>query len=324
LAEYKQLLKEIEASMLAQEELRRTKPDLASAASFLDVVTRGVEEGRKLRKENHSSVQPILTVTAEVTSVQEVSPAEARAKKVTQAEAKYNARQGIIRVTAAKSLLEEELAKVKPCLPSVVAFRKAAYGDESPATTSGAPDAIEREESAMVVKSLLCLGSIPTRETAEDTGITPEAKEIVDSAVIVVGDREETVSDDDEMSVGDSKSESSEDFSGGSHSISDGESIVSKNSRKRGADESPERDLAGTNWKGFPGAVTRSEAGCRVHLPNAGKTATPSTTTAALMPDTATSVAERETGTIPMDITEGGEMLGAVIETAKGRVDSRG
>jgi len=49
LAEYNQLLKEIEASTLAQEELRRTEPDLASAASFLDVVTRGIEEGRKLR-----------------------------------------------------------------------------------------------------------------------------------------------------------------------------------------------------------------------------------------------------------------------------------
>jgi len=316
LAEYNQLLKEIEASTLAQEELRRTEPDLASAASFLDVVTRGAEEGRKLRKDNHSSVQPILIVTAEATSVQEVSPAEGRAKEVSQAEAKYKARQRIIRVTAAKSFLEEELAKVKPCLSSVAAFRKAAYGDESTATTSGAPGDIEREESAMVVESLLGLGSIPTRETAEDTGITPEAKEIVDSAVIVVGDREETVSDDDEMSVGDSESEGSEDFSGGSRSISDGKSIVSKNSRKRPADESPERDLARTNRKGFPGAVTRSD------LPNAGKIATLSTPIAATTPDTAPSVAERETWTIPMDITEVGEMLGAVIETAKGSVGS--
>jgi len=122
----------------------------------------------------------------------------------------------------------------------------------------------------------------------------------------VVGDREETVSDDDEMSVGESESGGSEDFSGGSRSISDGESIVSKNSRKSPAAESPERDLTGTNRKGFPGAVTRSEAGCRVHLPNAGKIATLSTPIAATMPDTAPSGTEIETGTSPMDITGGG------------------
>jgi len=303
LAEYNQLLKKIEASTLAQEELRRSEPDLASAASFLDVVTRGVEEGRKLRKNDSSPVQPIPTATAEV-----------RVKEVSHAEAKYNARQRIIRVTAAMSLLKEELAKVNPCLPSVAAFRKAAYGDESTTTNSGAPGDIEREETATVVESFLGLGSIPTRETAEDTRITPKAKENVDSAVILVGEREETVSDDDEMSVGESESGGSEDFSGGSRSTSDGESIVSKNSRKKPADESPERDSTGTNRTG---AVTRSEAGCRVHLPNAGKIAPLSTPIVAVTSDTAPSGTEKETGTIPMDVTGGGDMLGAAVETAK-------
>jgi len=156
----------------------------------------------------------------------------------------------------------------------------------------------------------------------EDTGMTPEVKQNIDSAVIVVGDREETVSDDEEMSVGDSESESSEDCSDGSPNISDGESPLSKNSRKRPADESPERDLVGTNRKVFPGAVTRSEAGCRVHLPNAEKTANLSIPTVATMTDTAPGVTDKEMGATPMDIMEGGEMLGSVVETAKGSVVS--
>jgi len=221
---------------------------------------------------------------------------------VSEAEAKYNDRQRIIRVTAAKSLLKEELSKVNPCLPSVAAFRKAAYGDESTATTSGAPGDIEREESAMVVESFSGFGSIPTRETVEDTGITPEAKENVHSAVIVVGEGEETVSDDDEMSVGESESGGSGDYSGGSRSSSDGESIVSTTNRKRPADESPERDSTGTNRKGFPGASTRSEVGCRVHLPNVGEIAPPSIPVVAATSDTAPCGTERETGTIPMEV----------------------
>jgi len=79
LAEYNQLLKEIEASTLTQEELRRSEPDLASAASFLIVVTMGVEEGQRLRKASSVVAKPLRTETAEVT-VGEMSRAEAKYK----------------------------------------------------------------------------------------------------------------------------------------------------------------------------------------------------------------------------------------------------
>jgi len=172
-----------------------------------------------------------------------VSPAEARAKEVSQAEAKYNARQKLIRVTAAKSLLKEELEKVNPCLPSVSAFRKAAYGDKSADATSGEPGDMER--------------------------------------------------------VG----------------------IFHRSSRKKPADDSPERESTGTNRKGFPGAVTRSEAGCRVHLPNAGKVALLSTLITAVTSATAPNGMEIETRMTPMNATGGGGMLEAAVETTRESVD---
>jgi len=138
LAEYNQLLKEIEASTLAQEELQRSKPDLASAASFHEVVIRGMEEGKKLKKNGDGLGQRIATGTTKV-AVGEVS----------RAEAKYNARQQAIRVTTAKSLLKKELAKANPSLASMSAFRKAAYGDESVAAATAEPGDVVMKECDM-------------------------------------------------------------------------------------------------------------------------------------------------------------------------------
>jgi len=82
-------------------------------------------------------------------------------------------------------------------------------------------------------------------------------------------DAEILVSDDAAMWVGDSEEEEEESdgFSRSGSSSSRGESIPSRGSRKRPADESPERDLCETNRREFPGVVSQREAGYRIYVP---------------------------------------------------------
>jgi len=77
------------------------------------------------------------------------------------------------------------------------------------------------------------------------------------------------LSDDAAMSVGDSDEEESESdgFSHTDSNCSHGELTRSHGSRKRPADESPEREWDETRRREFPGIVTRSEGGCRIHVP---------------------------------------------------------
>jgi len=51
LAEYNRMIDEIDSSALVQEELRKTDPNLASASSFLDVVTGGGTKRKRSVKE---------------------------------------------------------------------------------------------------------------------------------------------------------------------------------------------------------------------------------------------------------------------------------
>jgi len=231
LAEYNQLLKEIEASTIAQEELRRSEPGLASAASFHEVVTRGVEEGKRLEKEGGVLSQPIGTGTAEI-AVGEAS----------RAEAKYNARQRMIRVAAAKSLLREELGKVNPLSASVSAFRKAAYGDESIGSITEELGSVVRKE-LVTGAGVLAVSEQPSMR-AEDGGAAAatDAQKDIEPEEAATEEVEETVSDEDAMSVSDSDGETSDRFSGSGRSTSGGESLRSKGSRKRPADDSPERE----------------------------------------------------------------------------------
>jgi len=97
-----------------------------------------------------------------------------------------------------------------------------------------------------------------------------EGEETVGGTETTVNDERGIVlSDDDAMSVGDSEEDETgtDEFSGESGSSSCGESIVSRTNRKRMAEESSEREPAGTSRKEFPGAVTRSEGGCRIYVP---------------------------------------------------------
>jgi len=87
------------------------------------------------------------------------------------------------------------------------------------------------------------------------------------------GQKAMTISEDKVMSIGESEDEEdeSDSFSASGRSTSRGESARSRSSRKRPADESLERDMPVTARRGFPGVVTRSEAGCRIHQPNTGR-----------------------------------------------------
>jgi len=71
------------------------------------------------------------------------------------------------------------------------------------------------------------------------------------------------------LSIGnsDKEEEGSDGFSQSGSSSSRGESTLSRGSRKRPADESPEREPNETSRRNFPGTVTRSEGGCRIYVP---------------------------------------------------------
>jgi len=104
-----------------REELKKQDLSLASASSFLNVVCGGMSKNKGVQKMGEiqgkasgSKVRVIAHLTTE------------------QLEAKYPEKQRVTRIIAAKSLLEEELAKAEPSWASVATFRAAAGdGEES-------------------------------------------------------------------------------------------------------------------------------------------------------------------------------------------------
>jgi len=306
LAKYNQILKEIEASTLAQEELQRSEPDLASAASFREVVMRGMEEGKKLKKHGDGLGQPIALGTTKVV-----------VGDVSRAEAKYNARQQAIRVTAAKSLLKEELAKANPSLASVSAFPKAAYGDESVAAATAEPEDIIMKELVMGAGILAVDGDPSTRGEGRQTAAATDAKRGIDPDEVAIKGIEVTVSDEEAMSVGDSDGETSDDFSVSGHSTSGDESLRSKASRKRPADDSPERESTDIPRRGFPGAIKRSEAGCRVHIPQATGSTPSATESVNVTTGIVPSSCVEEVADVPMDETIGTAVVVGAAEISR-------
>jgi len=183
---------------------------------------------------------------------------------------RYEERMRLTRITAAKSLFKDELKKSNPSSASIAAFRKAAYGDEShgeslPERVGGSSGGAEH-----VVETLMEVGETTTMIAKEpdeelirgDRGAAVTADEGTD-----MGD---VTSEDDEMSLGESEDggEISDEDSVSGHSTSGGESAVTRGNLKKRADESPEREATGSVRKGFPGVVSRSEAGCRIHIPS--------------------------------------------------------
>jgi len=240
-AENNKMIEEIDASALMQDELRRTDPNLASASSFLSVLTGGTKRKRSVKESEN------VTVTETETKVVSTKLAVVQPPSV-----RYLEKQRTTRIVAAESLLRDELKKINPSMTSVAAFRKAAYGDESLETTDlGARRMIEQEVTT------------ETELVLEEDGhkLKAQAGECHEAELVM--------SDDAEMSFGDSdeKETGSNGFSGGYASSSDGESVVNRGSRKRPAAESPDQELAETTRKEFPGTMTRSDAGCRIYVP---------------------------------------------------------
>jgi len=163
--------------------------------------------------------------------------------------------------------LNDELKKINPSSVSIAAFRRAAYGDKSKAetnldtggeTTEGASCA-DVATSKIIVPSEMRVGESVPMLTVD---VQPREVE-----VNVQQGNEISISEEEVMSIGDSEEgeDGSDRFS--DHSISEGESFRSQESRKRRADGSREGEVTGSVRREFPGVVSRSEAGCRIYLP---------------------------------------------------------
>jgi len=126
-----------------------------------------------------------------------------------------------------------------------------AYGDESIATTTAGQDDVVMEETVKVADVMPVAGSTSIRQGWGDTGVLSEIPKEPESEIGTHEEIEIATSDEEAISVGESEEEMSDDFIVSGHSTSGGESVLSKGSRKRPADESPERESTGTTRKRF-------------------------------------------------------------------------
>jgi len=167
----------------------------------------------------------------------------------------------VTRILVAKTMLGEELSKSDPSPASLAVYRKAAFGTETPGgeeasattTVEGTPKNCAEDTVVEILPK--ALSQTTTIEGLRDPVLfTDEPSEI-------------ELSDDAAISIGDSDNEEgiSEDYSG-TGSSSCGESMTSRGSRKRPADESPERETKEISRREFPGNVTRSEGWCRIYV----------------------------------------------------------
>jgi len=185
----------------------------------------------------------------------------------TRSDACYIEKQRTTQIIAAKSLLEEELAKSRPSLVSVATFRAAAYGDDRSGKAEGV------EEPLLTENPITDANIIPNNTRSISAGIRYPDCEVRRGAEAPMAETSEglvVVTHNAAMSVGDSKEggSKSDGFSCTDSNSSRGESIHSQNNRKRQADESPKREWDETRRQKFPGTVTRTEGGCRVHIPS--------------------------------------------------------
>jgi len=112
------------------------------------------------------------------------------------------------------------------------------------------------------------------------------------------------VIDDAAMSIGDSEEDGSESdgFSRTDSNSSRGNFTQGQNSRKRPADESPEREWDETRRREFPITVTRSEGGCRVHIPTSIRAGTLEVVAQMITPTTSTTNTTSATDTTGVPI----------------------
>jgi len=274
-------------STLVRNELIKTEPHLASAASFLSVVSGGTLHNKGERKTDATVERPSgvayvgsTDVAASVGAMTTEIIADVGAAVPSGPspwEIKYAERQPVTRITASKSLLKDELKKKNPSSFSIAAFRKAAYGDESKAEINleTGDDATKDANCADVAASEVAITSeIQVDEPVQK--LTVDVQPIGVEAEMRIGEEEAEMQQDVEILISEEEvmstghSEEEEDGSDGfsDRSISGEESARSQGSRKRRADKSPEREVTENERRGFPGSISSSEAGCRIHLPS--------------------------------------------------------
>jgi len=161
------------------------------------------------------------------------------------------------------------LAKAEPSWASVATFRAAAGDGEEPgsgevvdvrrAVREGQPT---QSDTPTTVNTLTMEAPVPCMTAMSQ----PRA------IIELQAEAPSVISDDALMSIGDSEEEGSESdgsdgFSHSGSGICRGDSTVSRGSRKRPADESPERELGETSRREFSGLITHSEGGCRIYVP---------------------------------------------------------
>jgi len=256
LAEFNRMMEEIDVSNLVRKELIRTEPHLASAASFLSVVSGGASLSRVEQKTGVTVQRPSAVVCAGIANV-EVDAAVTTTEIIAGVGAavpsrpslwdiKYAERQRLTRITAAKSLLSDELKKANPSSVSLAAFRKAAYGKENKevprlGTGGGSTDGATGVDVAASVEIT------PSEMRAKDSIIIP----IVDMRLGKVETEmqqeiEISVSEEEVLSIGDSEEGEDGSYGFSDRSSSERESVKSLGNQKRRADESPEREETGS------------------------------------------------------------------------------
>jgi len=274
LADFSRMMGEIDAANLLQEELIRTEPQLASAYSFMNIVSGGKPTNANKKG---SGVEAERSPRAAIEDAGVVAGADVVANVTTEMpsgpslrDVKFAERQRLTRITAAKSLLKEQLKKKNPSIASIATFRKEAYGE------GGHQDGVDKADATVakagcdvgVIFEIVPLCTMISRETV----IVPlEEVQCAEVKAETHGQNAMKISEDELMSIGESEEEEDESdgFSASERSTSGVETARSRGSRKRPADELPERDTPVTARRGFHGAVTRSEAGGRIHQPSA-------------------------------------------------------
>jgi len=113
LADFNRLIAEVDASELVQKELRRTEPQLASASSFLNIVSGGTSKDKNKLLTDEALDRPAYVPT-DVSSVVDASrAADVALEGQSQRESKYAERMRVTRITAAV-LFKRQLEENKP------------------------------------------------------------------------------------------------------------------------------------------------------------------------------------------------------------------
>jgi len=237
--------------------MMRNDPLLAS--SFLKVLCGG--EGK-----NRTGKDTTDKIVKSTGTVPRISPTI----EMPQPSVRVIEKQRAIRIIAAESLLKEELAKDKPVLASVAAFRKMAYSEESRGNIDQdmGPTTTVKEALVAATDVVTEHATTPTLQTSTPGAAGGNAGD--EGNIDLTEGEEIVVSEEEEMSVSESREEGegvSDGFSRSDGGSSMCGSVTSRGNRKRYAVESPEREPAETTRKEFPGKTTRSEGGCRINVP---------------------------------------------------------